>query len=63
HTEWRTISYHGNSLNSLISGLSELIVAQHTPEEDELLKQLKTLELEMIKAVSEIKELTAGRFR
>ena len=55
--EWITISYHGNSLFSLVSGLSELIMAQHIPEGEELFKQLKTLELEMIRARDEIKEI------
>jgi mevalonate kinase len=53
--EWRTISYHGNSTYSLVSGLFELIVAQHTPTDEKLLKQLKTLELEIDRGLDKIK--------
>lgn len=54
---WCTISYHGNSLSSLVSGLSDLVTAQHIPEGEELLEQLKTLKLEIVKTVDEIKEI------
>lgn len=54
---WCTISYHGNSPSSLVSGLLELIIAQHTPEQDKLLEQLKNLELAIVSGVEEIREL------
>ena len=55
--EWRTISYHGNSLNSLISGLFALIVAQCTPEHDSIYDTLEGLELEMIKGLDAIRKM------
>jgi hypothetical protein len=55
--EWRTISYHGNSLNSLISGLFELIMAQHAPEQKDILEALVEAKLELIRSVDEVKEM------
>lgn len=54
---WRTLSYHGNSVNSLVSGLYELIMAQHIPADEELLKQLKRLELEQARGLERIERL------
>jgi len=54
---WRTLSYHGNSLNSLVSGLYELIMTQHIPEDEGLLKQLKRLEIEQSRGLERIERL------
>jgi hypothetical protein len=59
--EWRTISYHGNSVHSLVSGVFELVIAQHIPADEELLKQLKTLELEMIRGIERIEKMINDR--
>lgn len=54
---WITISYHGNSMHSLISGLFELIMAQHIPKDGKLLEQLKTLELEIDRGLDRVEEM------
>lgn len=43
--EWRTLSYHGNSPFSLVSGLIELAMAQHTPGDEKMLEEVKKLRL------------------
>jgi hypothetical protein len=55
--EWRTISYHGNSHFSLISGLFELIMAQHTPEQENLLYALGRIELELVSGIKEVEKM------
>jgi hypothetical protein len=55
--KWRTVSFHGNSQKSLVSGLFELIMSQHTPKETELLEQLKMLRVELDKGISEIERM------
>jgi hypothetical protein len=58
--EWRSISYHGNSLNSLISGLFELIMREYTPEQGKLSEQLAELKLELISGIEEVEEMIKG---
>lgn len=55
--EWRSISFHGNSPSSLALGIFELIMAQHMPADENLLKQLKKLELAMISSVDRIEDI------
>jgi hypothetical protein len=54
---WVTISYHGNSLNSLILALFELIMKEYTPEQGKLSEQLAELKLELISGIEEVKEM------
>jgi hypothetical protein len=54
---WDTISYHGNSVNSLISGLFELIMSQHTPEKENLYETLVDVQLELVRGVQEVKKM------
>ena len=54
---WRTVSYHGNSLKSLISGLLELIMSKCIPDDDNLLKSLDRLELEYIRGIERVEEI------
>lgn len=54
---WDTISYHGNSLHSLRSGLLEMIMRDHIPCDDNLLKQLKRLELGLSSSVDRIEKM------
>lgn len=56
-TNWVTVSYHGNNLNSLILGVAELIVSQHIPTDDNLSESLESLRLEYIKGLEKIKEI------
>jgi hypothetical protein len=55
--EWRTISYHGNSINSLISALFELIAVQHAPEAENISEALVTLQSELVSGIEEVKEM------
>ncbi len=54
---WVTISYHGNSPSSLCSGLFDLIMGQHAPEDESLLKQLESIELAIVSSVEEIRKI------
>jgi hypothetical protein len=55
--EWRTISYHGHSANSLIAGLFELIIAQHTPVDEKLLDALENLQSELVSGIEEVERM------
>lgn len=55
--QWRTISYHGNNLKSLIRGLLELPLKDFTPSDAKLSEQLKSLELEIVSAVGRIENI------
>lgn len=52
--QWVAISYHGNSLNSLISGLFSLLMAQHTPEHEKLCDALVDIKLELVSGLEKI---------
>ncbi|MHC4753293.1 MAG: hypothetical protein ACYTFW_25945 [Planctomycetota bacterium] len=54
---WRTISYHGNSLNSLLTGVFDVIVTQHTPTDDKLDVALEKLRLELISSVAKVEKM------
>lgn len=54
---WDTISYHGNSLKSLISGLFELIMSKHSPEAENLCEALQAAKLELIQGIDEVKKI------
>ena len=54
---WTTVSYHGNSLNSLILGVAELIVSQHVPIDDNLPESLEKLRLEYVRGLETIEEI------
>ncbi len=54
---WTTVSYHGNSIKSLVSGLLQLVVSKHTPENVKLSEQLKTMELELISSIGNLEKL------
>lgn len=54
---WVTVSYHGNSPRSLVSGLFELVSRFNTPEAVKLSEQLKNLELEQIRSEERIRRL------
>ncbi len=56
-TKWKTISYHGHSLNSLISGLAELIMSNYTPDDEKLLDALETLRLELVSSLDKIRKI------
>jgi hypothetical protein len=51
------MSYHGNSINSLISGLFELIISQHTPQAQNIAEALAGLELELIRGMAEVERM------
>lgn len=55
--QWKTISYHGNSPFSLISGLLNLIGSQHTPKNKELSGQLEMMRLELILGVDKLEKM------
>jgi hypothetical protein len=55
--EWRTVSYHGHSANSLIAGLFELIIAQHTPVDEKLLDALENLQSELVSGIEEVERM------
>jgi hypothetical protein len=54
---WRVISYHGNSVSSLISGLFNVIVAEHTPIGSNLPQQLEKLRLELVSGVDKVEKM------
>lgn len=54
---WHTISYHGNSVKSLASGLLALIVQSHIPEDVELSEQLRMMEIEIVSRLADIEEM------
>jgi hypothetical protein len=54
---WRAISHHGNSASSLLSGIFNLIVAEHTPEGSNLPEQLEKLRLELVSSVSQVEKM------
>jgi hypothetical protein len=54
---WETISYHGHSLNSLISGLFNLIMRDYTPEDKKLLEQVSGLQLELVSGIDRIERI------
>lgn len=54
---WKVISYHGNSLFSLISGLSNLLMRDFTPEGETLSQQLESARLEMVLAEGRIEKM------
>jgi hypothetical protein len=56
-TEWRSISYHGNSVNSLVSGLFELIMSQHTPEHENIPAALVGVRLELVYGIEKIEKM------
>jgi hypothetical protein len=55
--EWRTISYHGNSINSLISGLFDLIMAQHTPDKENISEALVGLQLDLVTGIEMVEKM------
>jgi hypothetical protein len=54
---WITISYHGNSLNSLISGLFTLIMAQHTPKHENIRDALAGVQLELVSGIERVEKM------
>jgi hypothetical protein len=55
---WETISYHGNSLNSLLTGVFDVIVTQHTPTDDDKLDvALEKLRLELVSSVTKVEKM------
>lgn len=54
---WETISYHGASLNSLLSGVFNVIVGQHYPQEAKLPEQLEKLRRELVSSVSQVEKM------
>lgn len=55
---WRVISYHGNSISSLVSGIFNIMMGEHTPSHGgELSEQLKTLQLELVSAVAQVEKM------
>jgi hypothetical protein len=54
--EWRTASYHGNSLNSLISGILGLITSKCIPEDEKLSDALSSLELELVSSMDKVEK-------
>jgi hypothetical protein len=55
--KWLTISYHGHSLNSLISGLSDLIMREYTPEQEKLSVALSDVKLELVSGLEKIEKM------
>lgn len=53
---WETISYHGSSASSLISGVFNLIV-KHTPSDTKLSEQLEKLRLELVSGVAQVEKM------
>jgi hypothetical protein len=54
---WVTISYHGNSLNSLILALFELIMKEYTPEQEKLSGALAEMKLEFVSGMEEVEKM------
>ncbi len=54
---WRIISYHGNSASSLVSGLFNVIMAEHIPSDKKLSEQLEKLRLELVSAVGQVEKM------
>ncbi len=54
---WRIIGYHGNSPDSLISGLLRAVIANHTPKDVKLSEQLETIQLELVSARGYLKKI------
>jgi len=54
---WVSVSYHGNSHFSLISGLFELIMAQHTPKDEKLLYALEDIRRDVVLGMEKVEKL------
>jgi hypothetical protein len=54
---WVTKRYFGNSLKSLILGLFDVIMENHTPSEKKLFNQLASIELELINGIAHIEKM------
>ncbi len=57
--DWRTISYHGHSTNSLVSGLFELVMSEYTPNDDNLLESLEKMQLALDMNTDTVKKICA----
>ncbi len=58
--EWRVVSYHGNNIRSLTTGLSGLLITDHKPEDESLAQQLKSLERAVSDNMSEIEKMVSS---
>ncbi len=56
---WVNQSYHGNSAFSLVSGLLELVMAKHTPEDAKLSEQLEKMKLDLVLGMGKLEKLIA----
>ena len=54
---WKVVSYHGSSLSSLITGLHNVMMAQHTPTDAKLSEQLEKLRLELVSSVGQVEKM------
>ena len=55
--EWRTVSYHGNSINSLISGLLELIGSKCNVDSESLVSAVYELDKTVKNSMVEIERM------
>jgi hypothetical protein len=62
HDRWTTISYHGHSIKSLISGLLLLTARDLLLNDLNLLDALETLRLEVISSEDKIEEMVREYF-
>lgn len=54
---WRVISYHGNSASSLVSGVFNVIMANHTPTDAKLADALERLRTELVSSVTKVEKM------
>ncbi len=54
---WRIIGYHGNSPDSLISGLLRVVMANHIPKDVKLSEQLEMMQLELVSIRGYLKKI------
>ena len=54
---WTTISYHGNSVFSLVRGLLNLTMRDYTPEGEKLSDSVLNVQLELVSAYDRLEEM------
>ncbi|MCP4083194.1 MAG: hypothetical protein GY743_23475 [Planctomycetaceae bacterium] len=54
---WVSISYHGTNINSLLTGVFNVIVSQHAPVGSNLAIQVEKLRLELIVSVAKVEKM------
>lgn len=55
--DWANFSYHGNSGSSLVSGIFNVIGAEHTPADVKLTDALEKLQLELSCSLFQVQKM------